>query len=99
MLKRLTTLSRYYRTLTKSQAEGRLEQIQENSIKYKFHLNLHPGENYEGCADLEFDLKKTTDQESKNKREDLFLDFQGKEINECLVNGISTDAQKIYSKK
>lgn len=50
MLNKLQTLNRYFRSLTKVEAQRRAEQVKANSINYKFHLLLHPGDNYQGCA-------------------------------------------------
>lgn len=65
----------------------------QNSISYNFNLALHPGKHYEGISEIKFRL---ADHNFHNN--DFFLDFQGTEIDEILVNSRNQNSS-MYDKE
>lgn len=65
------------RFLTEKQAINRAKSVLPG-IHYKMYLNLNKGKSFNGMNDIEFELKD---------KENVFLDFAGKELSEISVNG------------
>ena len=60
------------------------------TIKYNFHILLQPGDKYRGVAQIAMNLQQ---------RGDTFLDFQGQDIRNLVVNGKTIEnMENIFTK-
>jgi hypothetical protein len=51
---------------------------------------LHPGDKYEGLADIKFRIQK---------KEDIFLDFSGRKVEQILINKQSIEPSQLHNEK
>ena len=86
MLKKILNLTHNLYSLDRSSMAARSALLhpaqQSTPINYQFNLFLHPGDRYEGVAQIAFNLHKVAD---------LFLDFQGRELKQMVVNGVEVN--------
>ncbi len=75
----ITVLDIITMALTQERAELRSSSIRKASIFYHFHVYLQRGDNYQGYAEITFDLLYAPNE--------LVIDFKGKEVTKLIQNG------------